>query len=142
MKIEGFPQLEIQRKSGEEAFLSHGHCLPITLLDFWRWAVSDLVSNVTRGVLAEYIVANALGCADGVRAPWEAFDVLTPTGVRVEVKSAAYLQAWYHKALSRIGFTIRPTRVWTTETNAFGADSQRQADVYVFCILAHQEGIT
>ena len=59
--------------------------------------------------------------------------------MRVEVKSASYLQSWYHKALSRIVFTIRPTRAWTAETNAWAADSQRQADVYVFCVLAHQE---
>jgi hypothetical protein len=139
MDTAGFPQLEIQRKSGAEPFWSQGYPLPITLLDFWQWAVSDLVSNVTRGVLAEYIVATALGRAEGIRTPWEAFDLLTPTGVRVEVKSASYLQSWYHKALSRIVFTIRPTRAWMAETNAWAAESQRQADVYVFCILAHQE---
>lgn len=139
METEGFPQLDIQRKSGAEPFWSHGYPLPMTLLHFWQWAVSDLVSNVTRGVLAEYIVASALGHADGTRAPWEACDLLTSTGVRVEVKSASYLQSWYHKALSRIVFTIRPTRAWTAETNAWAIDSQRQADVYVFCVLAHQE---
>ena len=139
METAGFPQLEIQRKSGAEPFWSHSRLLPISLLDFWQWAVSNLVSNVTRGVLAEYIVATALGRAEGIRTPWEAFDLLTSTGVRVEVKSASYLQSWYHKALSRIVFTIRPTRAWTAETNAWAAESQRQADVYIFCILAHQE---
>jgi hypothetical protein len=139
MDTTGFPQLEVQRKSGAEPFWSHGQPLPTTLLDFWQWAVSDLVSNVTRGVLAEYIVAMALGRAEGIRTPWEAFDLLTSTGRRVEVKSASYLQSWYHKALSRIVFTIRPTRAWTAETNAWAIESQRQAEVYVFCILAHQE---
>ena len=30
------------------------------VIDFWKWSVSDLVSNATRGRLAEFIVAKAL----------------------------------------------------------------------------------
>lgn len=139
MDASDFPQLKIQRKSGKEAFCLRSQLLPITLLDFWRWAASDLVSNITRGILAEYIVASALDCVEDVRLPWEAFDLLTSKGVRIEVKSAAYLQTWHHKALSRISFSIRAARVWKAETNTLGTDSQRSADVYVFCILAHKE---
>jgi hypothetical protein len=32
-----------------------------------------------------------------------------------------------------------PDACWTAETNAWAAESQRQAEVYIFCILAHQE---
>ena len=28
-----------------------------TILDYWRWADSDLVANSSRGVLAEFLVA-------------------------------------------------------------------------------------
>jgi hypothetical protein len=68
----------------------------LTLLDFWQWAYSDLLSNTNRGRLAEFIVARALslGLTD-VRIEWDAVDLVTPTGVKVEVKSAAYLQSWW-----------------------------------------------
>ena len=43
-------------------------------LDFWRWGTSDLITNTTRGVLVEYIVARALGtCTQGVRGAWRVF---------------------------------------------------------------------
>ncbi|HEX8228883.1 MAG TPA: hypothetical protein VF826_06175 [Chloroflexia bacterium] len=109
------------------------------LLDFWRWAASDLVGNTARGVLAEYIVAMALGVAEGVRLSWDAFDLTTPSGVKIEVKSAAYLQAWYHKKLSAAIFTIRPTRVWNPDTNELDPEIKRQADLYVFCVLKHKD---
>ncbi|WP_020133809.1 hypothetical protein [Streptomyces sp. 351MFTsu5.1] len=35
--------------------------------DFWSWACSDLANNTMRGVLAEYLVATALGAAIGIR---------------------------------------------------------------------------
>ena len=94
-----YPQLKAGRKTGEEKFRVGGTEFGTSLLDFWRWSASDLVSNATRGVLAEYIVATALGLADGVRREWDAFDLLTKDGVRVEVKSAAYLQSWGHDRL-------------------------------------------
>ena len=37
------------------------------LLDFWQWPGSDLLSNTFRGAYAEYLVALAVGSADGVR---------------------------------------------------------------------------
>ena len=77
------------RKTGEERFHLSGQPTGPVLLDFWRWSVSDLVSNATRGRLAEYIVASALGLATGVRSEWDAFDLLTPAGLRIEVKSSA-----------------------------------------------------
>ena len=35
-----------------------------TKQEFWEWAYDDLLANTTRGVLAEYIVAKALGIRD------------------------------------------------------------------------------
>jgi len=40
---------------------SGGERLPFGMEDFWRWSASDLLSNALRGVLAEFIVARALG---------------------------------------------------------------------------------
>jgi len=135
----GFAQLNVARKTGDERFYRNGNLLDLTLHNFWQWSASDLVSNTTRGILAEYIVANALGLADGVRAAWDAFDLLTKDGIKIEVKSAAYLQSWYHKKLSAITFGIRPTRLWDASTNRLATELKRQADIYVFCVLDHKE---
>src|SRR6185437_7501462 len=36
-------------------------------------------------------------------------------------------------------FSTLHTRAWDTETGAFAAESRRQADTYVFALLAHRE---
>ena len=96
------------------------------------------MSNVTRGRLAEYLVSRALGLAsDGVRDEWAAFALLTPSGLKVEVKSAAYVQSWYQRALSAIGFVVPKTLGWDRETNQQEKEARRQADCYVFAVLAH-----
>ena len=43
-----------------------------------------------RGLLAEYIVAHALDLADAVRSEWDAYDLLLPNGIKIEVKSRNY----------------------------------------------------
>jgi hypothetical protein len=57
---EELSQLDVPRRTGDEPFHIDETLLSIKLLDFWRWSVSDLVSNLTRGRLAEFIVAMAL----------------------------------------------------------------------------------
>jgi hypothetical protein len=109
------------------------------LLDFWRWSAYDLVSNATRGVLAEYSVATALGIADGVRSEWNSFDLLTKDGIKIKVKSAAYLQSWGHEERSKIIFGIRPTRLWSSTDGTTEAEAKRQANVYVFCLFKHDD---
>lgn len=105
--------------------------------------MSDLVSNATRGRLAEYIVARALGISTaGVRDEWAAYDLITPHGIRIEVKSAAYLQSWHQTALSKITFSIRKARTWDSKTNLLDDTPVRSADVYVFALLAHQDKAT
>jgi len=130
--------LRSPRRTGDERFHQHGVALDFALLDFWRWSVSDLVSNATRGRLAEYLVAKALGISTaGVRDEWAAYDLVTASGTRIEVKSAAYLQAWHQNKLSSISFSTRLSRAWDAETNSLSEVSQRQADLYVFALLAH-----
>lgn len=111
-------------------FHNGGVLLNRTLLDFWRWSASDLVSNTLRGILAEYIVASALELPQEARVEWDAFDLKTPAGLKLEVKSAAYL------------FGIAPTRAWDEEVGHHSQNRQRQADIYVFCFLHHQDKAT
>ena len=135
----GYPRISVKRKTGDEKFRKSGKETDLCLLEFWQWNSSDLISNATRGCLAEFIVANALGLADQIRDEWRAFDLLTQSDIKIEVKSAAYLQSWYHKELSKIIFSIRGTRAWDPDTNQMATELKRQADVYVFCLLNHRE---
>ena len=137
-----YPKLLLTRKTGDEPLHQHGARLEATVLDFWRWAMSDLVGNAARGVLAEYIVARALGLTDGVRVEWDAYDLETPRGVKIEVKSSAYLQSWYQTKLSHIVFSIRPAHAWDATTNVMAPEAHRQACLYVFCLLNHRDKAT
>jgi hypothetical protein len=137
-------RLRVTPKDGSERFRLDGQVLAFALAEFWRWSVSDLVSNATRGRLAEFIVAKALGIPtrDKVRDEWGAYDLTTPTGIKVEVKSAAYLQSWHQRCPSKIVFRTPKTLGWDPETGQQEVGARRQADVYVFALLAHQEKCT
>jgi hypothetical protein len=139
-KSSSLVRLVTEPKTGYETFRVSDRSLGLTLLDFWRWSLSDLVSNATRGRLAEFIVANALAIStNSVRDEWSAYDLQTPEGVRVEVKSAAYIQTWYQSSLSKISFRTPKTRAYDPNTNQLDDDAKRQADVYVFAVLAHRD---
>jgi len=69
---------------------------------------------------------------------WDSFDLTTPAGLKIEVKSAAYIQSWPQKKLSMIIFQIRKTRSWDEQTNIQSMESKRQADVYVFAFYLHE----
>ena len=139
-------KLEIHRKTGQETFRLEDKRLDATLLEFWQWSSSDLVGNALRGVLAEYIVGLALGCLNKVREEWDAVDLEWKTEkdrtIRIEVKSAAYLQSWKQEELSSISFDIAPKRSWDAKTNVIAADALRSSDVYVFCLLHHENKST
>ncbi len=137
-----FPALTIAPRSGSEPFHTAGVPTGFGVLAFWRWAASDLVGNALRGVLAEFLVAQAVGGCENVRAEWDACDLRTVTGLRIEVKSAAYLQSWSQRALSNISFDIAPKRGWDATTNTSALSPCRSSDVYVFALLAHQEKAT
>lgn len=75
-------------------FSGNEEILPgITVRDFWAWALGDLRLNSTRGMLAQFLVAKALGDTRPYDEGWGNFDVLIPDGIRVEVKSLGYLQS-------------------------------------------------
>ena len=118
-----FPGIQPKRKMGEEPFRSGNGNAGFTLLDFWQWSASDLVSNSTRGVLAEFLVARALGVDTGVRDEWQAFDLQTATNKKIEVKSAAYVQSWGQKELLKIVFSTRHSLGRDAETGAFAPGS-------------------
>ncbi len=112
MSRDDIGRIDPERLRGTERFSSRGSGLDLTVLDFWAWSSSDLMENTTRGVLAEFIVAHAIGAdTSGVRNGWASVDLALPDGTLVEVKSSSYIQSWEQKALSRITYGIAPTRV-------------------------------
>jgi hypothetical protein len=104
-----------------------------TVDDYWAWAYGNLVGNMNRGILAEYIVGAALGALTPHREVWDAFDhQYREHGI--EVKASAYLQAWEQSKLSTIRFGIAPH--WPDNTDKATANERvRHADCYVFCLL-------
>lgn len=141
--MQNLKRISVNRKSGSEPFRDGSKHLDFDLLSFWQWSSSDVLSNATRGVVAEYLVAHALGIASkGVRDEWAAYDLETAENLKVEVKSAAYLQTWTQRDFSRISFTVRKTLAWDPDTNRQSTVPSRQADVYVFALLAHRDKAT
>ena len=108
------------------------------LIDFWQWAYSDLIGNTERGILAEYLVACALGIEKKVRISWGKYD-LSFKGLHIEVKTSGYLQTWDQEKLSKISFGIAKTRGWNEKTNEMEKEKKRQADIYIFCVHKHKK---
>lgn len=127
-------------RSAQDLFVLGPSPAGFTVGEFWQWGYSDLLDNTVRGVLAEFIVARALGCGSSCRVNWEAADLRLPSGLRVEVKAAAYRQSWTKgDVLSNIRFSIRPAYGWSFETNESSPEQRRNADLYVFCVLDNRQ---
>ena len=80
-------------------------------------------------MLPEYIAARALRCADRGRVEWDAYDLKAGEGLKIEVKSAAYLQSWSQSAPSPIRLDIAHKRAWYAETNTYATEANRCADI-------------
>jgi hypothetical protein len=98
------------------------------------------VGNSLRGLLAEYLVRAAVGSQVAVRVEWDAYDLETPAGIKVEVKTSGYLQSWDQKQLSEIAFDIAPKRLLDVLTSTYSEVARRHADVYVFAIQTPGHG--
>ncbi|OFX32494.1 MAG: hypothetical protein A2W90_04080 [Bacteroidetes bacterium GWF2_42_66] len=126
-------------KSGKEFLTDNGLNIQYQLLDFWRWSVSDILSNATRGRFAEFIVGTAIDFnPEDIRDEWNAYDLLMDGKIKIEVKSAAYIQCWNQKQYSPISFSIKSAKYWDPVTN-IEDESKRHADLYVFCHLKHKD---
>lgn len=133
-----FPVVQTTKKSGQESFTLEGKELPMNILSFWQWSSSELLENALRGKLAEFIVASSINVTDKTREEWDAYDLMTNDGLKIEIKSSAYLQSWSQTELSKIKFGIQPTRKWE-ENSKRSTNVQRQSDIYIFCVLAHKD---
>jgi hypothetical protein len=80
-----------------------------------------------------------LGIKETASTSWESYDMETSEGVKIEVKTSAYLQAWKQTKLSIPSFGIAKKQGWVGETNEWDGKHKRHADIYVFCLLHHQD---
>ena len=117
-------------------FLEHDEQVPgldqTTILDFWRWAYSDVLSNGNRSVFAEFMVGKALGCLGQPRVEWDSVD-LHYGDFGIEVKASAACQRWVQSKPSPISFSIRKAIFWNEATGKYEGEPTRSAKCYVFC---------
>ena len=89
-------------KTGQEPFHAAGRVLNRKLLDYWRWAGSDLLSNTSRGILAEFLVESALGMNEEVRTEWGLYDLLR-TLIKIKLPTSSREQRVVPLAMEAIG---------------------------------------
>lgn len=117
--------------------------MPVTenlpgLESFQQWASGNLVDNRTRGIFAEWLVGQALGCIEpgAHRQEWDAID-LRYRGLGIEVKASGRNQGWNPSGQSTPRFGIAPQmHAWHAKTDTWVDydPPRRTAEVYVFCL--------
>lgn len=124
-------------RTGSEPIRCRGSQQDRTYGDFWAWLASDLLDNAMRGILAEYLVAVALGVDSTPRVEWDHTDVRWD-GVKIEVKATGMVQTWDDRIAvptkRKIEFRIPMTKGWDADTGATGSVPMRPSDCYVFAV--------
>lgn len=139
-KMTELDKIDATLKTGQERIIFNEKALNFSLLDFWRWSVSDILSNATRGRFAEFVVATATQIEiTNVRDEWNSYDLETPDNIKLEIKSAAFIQSWRQNKPSTISYRTKPALFWDSLTGLQSLTKSRYADVYVFCLLHGSE---
>ena len=139
-----YKRLPVKKHTGDGQFKHIGN-KQFSVLDFWQYGFSNLNSNALRGVLAEFIVENALNDKDKiiVRNPWGDYDVETKNGKKIEVKCSSYIQDWDQEKLSRIVWSgLKAKELYWSEAIKSYADIKQKdykADIYILALLKHQD---
>ena len=110
----------------------------IDINGFQKWAMGNLVDNLTRATYAEWLVGQALDVIgpDDMRMEWDAADFWY-RGHPIEVKAGGRGQRWQQTKPSTVRYDIAQRReAWNASTNEWEAHDKplRNADVYVFCL--------
>lgn len=127
-------------KTGDEKITIDNVETEYSLLNFWQWSLSDILSNATRGRFAEFIVGTAIELdVKNLRNEWDAYDLTTKDGIKIEIKSASYIQSWHQFEYSSISFSIKPAKHFDAENELSRGEAKRHADIYIFCLLKHKE---
>jgi hypothetical protein len=124
----------------------HFHCgnessENFSVSDCLLYTFGDLLNNTTRGAIAEFIVAKALGInTDEPRKDWLDYD-LVYNGIKIEVKSSGYIQSWNadNELISNIKFSIKPAKDYDYKRRLYCGARSRKADLYIFCVLTEHD---
>ena len=114
------------------------------VVDFWRWAFSDLSEDYLKGLFAEWMVAVLLGLPlqGSHRLEFARYDHVL-AGKRIEVKSTARWQSW--KLLDEEGRRRAAPKKPATVDDKVRFEGLRttsgtyNADLYVFCFQHETE---
>ncbi|MCD4773773.1 MAG: hypothetical protein K8R41_10370 [Bacteroidales bacterium] len=131
------PEINTVKKNGTECFSFENEYLSFKLNNFWIWNQSNLIENRTRGILAEFIVKQALSITEGTRIEWDSYDLITEKGTKIEIKSASYIQSWKQEKYSSIQFGIAKT-IGEPSNPEYDGIYRRWSDYYVFCLLKNK----
>jgi len=123
-----------------------------SVLDFWRWAYAILANDPTKGEFAEWMVGKLLGLKlpPGGRIEGADWDLLYGD-VKIEVKAAAYWQAWKlrdrqtgawltpsAKQLAQLT-PIKFVGMYRQPTIGSASAAAFKAQLYVFCLQHEQD---
>ena len=110
------------------------------ILDFWRWAFSDLKMRDVRDIFAQWMVAKLLGIPTKVRSAWDTHNLTAPNGVRIAVKAAAYLHTWSPtEQPARVAFSNLQAHQNNAQTPPSAEANALHADLYVFCVQVEKD---
>lgn len=137
-----YPAIEQYCNADDKLIAENGSHIA-NVLDFWKWAYSNVLDNAERGIFAEYLVSIAVNSCAKARENWAKYDVISEEGITIEVKTSAFIQTWGQEKLSSIRFGIAETQGYDKNTNSYEKIKKRQAQVYVFCLqnATNQESI-
>jgi len=107
--------------------------------EFCSWAFGNVLDNTLRGVIAEFLVHKAVNGTGKTRTNWDACDVVTPDGLRIEVKASGHVQEWKQKGPGSISFDISRKNPWLASENRYLGKVCRFADVWVFAVHMEKE---
>ena len=112
---------QYNKYNGCEKFRNEDLDLDFSVLDFWRYAYSNLIDIEPE--IAEFLVGRALGLEIPTnKAYWTPFDIQYGE-VKIEVKETGYTHTWTKKQSKMRRFDIKPSK------------GGRQCDIYVFCLV-------
>jgi len=125
-----------------------------TVGDFWAWAFGDLCDDDIKGIYAEWIVTKILSIPSQRRVSWANSDIITPEGVRIEIKASAFWQSWKlinedgsnktleeikekAKGISSIRFS--GLKAGDSVYNSKVTDKDYKSDIYIFCFQKEED---
>ena len=110
-----------------------------TVLDFWKWAFSDVLLDTTRGKFAEFLVAWLIGEGGHPPPTTTEYDVEGKNGMRIEVKSTAYRQSWLSTTDRNTAPTFSGFKRYRYVDRRPVGKRDYLADIYVLTLLAETD---